>query len=238
MRIAICDDNDIDREIAREMLERGFGALGMSPEIGVYSDGVVLIDDIRDGDWYDIIFLDIFMEKMLGIDVAHRLRELGYDGEIVFLTASADFAIPGYDVSAAGYIVKPIDENKLRELLKRVTRTISESTYAIRKRSVMIRVPLGEIMYVESSNSKCILHRSDGNCFNIYKKLDEIEAELKDRRFLRCSQSYIVNMDHVVKIDKSFELKNGEIVLIRQKSLKAIQEAYAEYINSAGGGQD
>lgn len=232
MRVAICDDNNIDREVALELLKKSFAELGENPEYATYSDGLVMIDDIRDGEWFDIVFLDIYMDKMLGIDVAHSLRKLGFDGEIVFLTASSDFAIDGYDVAASGYIVKPINTDKLRAVLARITRTISEETYAIRKRSVVVRVPLSEIMYVESSNSKCILHRTDGSSFNIYKRLDEIGEELSDKRFFRCSQSFIVNMDHVASLDKSFHLTNGEIVLIRQRSLKAVQETYYDYINS------
>ncbi len=236
MRVAVCDDNSIDRDIARELLHSCFSDLGVNAELVPYSNGNVLCDDIVDGSWFDIVILDIYLENHLGIDVARRLRRSGYEGEIVFLTATADFAVSGYDVSAAGYILKPVDKDKLCDVLSRVTRSIKEGTYAIRRRSGMVRVPLGEILYVESSNSKCVLHRTDGSTYNVYKKLDEIGTELGDRRFLRCAQSYIVNMDHIAEATKSFRLDNGETVLIRQKSLKTIQDEYFRYAGSAGGG--
>lgn len=230
MRIAVCDDNAIDRDIACEMLRGYFADRRPLPEIISYGDGIVMIDDIRDGAWYDVIFLDILMDNMIGIEVAHRLREMNYGGEIVFITSSSDFAIEGYDVNATGYILKPLDSEKLGAVLQRVMRTIKEETYAVRRRSSMVRVPLSEILFVESSNNKCILHRTDGVKYTIYKRLDEIESELTSCRFLRCSQSYIVNMDYIVEVGRSFRLTSGDIVLIRQRSLKAIQKAYYDYV--------
>ena len=84
-------------------------------------------------------------------------------------------------------------------------------------------------MYVESSNSKCILHRVDGRTYNVYKKLGEIEAELDDARFLRCHQSYLVNMNYVSEADDSFLLQNGDKVLIRAKSKRMILQKLLEY---------
>ena len=66
----------------------------------------------------------------------------------------------------------------------------------------------------------------------IYKRLGDIESELNDKRFLRCHQSYLVNMNYIKNVDKHFELTNGEIVCIRQRSLKAIRQEYLDYLNS------
>lgn len=230
MRIAVCDDNAIDREIVCSMLKECCSEADIQLDLAVYSTGLVLVDDVVDGEWFDVIFLDIYMDDDLGIDIAHRLRDQNYDGEIVFLTASADFAIDGYKVSAAGYILKPLSIEKLNDVLTRVSRNIHEETYAIRQRSALIRVPLSEIMYVESNNNRCILHRSNGTDYTIYKRLGQIEEELTDKRFLRCAQSYIVNMDYVQSVDKMFHLTTGEVVLIRQRSLKAIKETYFNYM--------
>ncbi len=237
MRVAICDDNEIDREIIREMLNACFDESTVKPELVLYESGVTLACDIQEGDWFDIVFLDIYMTDHLGIDIAHRLREFGYTGEIVFLTASPDFAIDSYDVTAAGYILKPISPEKLRRAVERVLRNYDDHTYAFRQRSYVVRVPLNGILYVESSNTKCILHCRDGVDYTVYKRLDEIESELNDPRFLRCHQSYLVNMDHVREAGKSFTLDTGEMVLIRQRNLKTIREAYFAYSASKGAAQ-
>ena len=234
MRIAVCDDNEIDREIVCTLLQRVFeeDSVQPAPALEAYENGLVLLDDIRDGDWFYIILLDIYMQDHLGIDVARKLREAHYTGAIIFLTASSDFAIDGYDVEAAGYILKPATVERLSEVLTRVIRAIEERSYPVRRRNAMHRVPLREILYIESVNNRCILHRQNGESYNIYKRLDEIESELSDPRFLRCSQSFIVNMDYIIKVDRSFYLTTGDIVLIRQRSLKSIQQAYYDYLAS------
>lgn len=233
MKIAVCDDNDIDRGIICEMLEGVIKSdrIKPAPEITSYENGHVLFDDINDGGWYDIIFLDIYMQDHLGIDIARKLRQSGYNGAIIFLTASSDFAIDGYDVSAVGYILKPATPERLSDVLKRALADIKEKTYQVRLRNVIHSIPLREILYIESSNNKCILHRLNGESYNIYKRLDVIEKEIgSDQRFLRCAQSFIVNMDYVAKVDRSFYLTTGDIVLIRQRSLKSVQQKYSEYV--------
>lgn len=241
MNIAVCDDSSIDREMVCSLLSEVFEREEMQPvpEVSSYETGLVLLDDVRDGAWFDLILLDIYMEDHLGIDVARKLREIGFAGSIVFLTATSDFAIDGYDVGAQGYILKPASLEKLADVIGRVMRGIIERTYPIKQRGSVHRVPLREILYIESINNRCILHRHGGQTYNIYKRLDEIESELPDKRFLRCSQSFIVNMDYIIKVDRSFYLSTGDIVLIRQRSLKAMQQAYYEYIgggNPLGGG--
>lgn len=234
MRIAICDDSSLDREIICDMLRSVFSESQMTPELAPYESGINLADDIQDGVWFDVIFLDIYMTDHLGIDIAHKLRSIGYDGEIVFLTASSEFAVDSYDVNAAGYILKPISFDKLTRVVEKISKNFDERTYAVRQRSSVVRVPLTEILYVESSNTKCILHRTDGTDYIIYKKLDEIELELGDKRFLRCHQSYLVNMDHVKQVDKAFHLTTGEMVLIRQRNLKSIRQNFLDYAAEQG----
>ena len=105
--------------------------------------------------------------------------------------------------------------------------------YTIRMRSQIINIPYSEILYTESCNARCLLHRSNGEIYTIYKKLDTIEEELNDRRFLRCHKSYLVNMDYIQQADKQFLLKTGDIVAIRQRDLKRMRNAYLSYVSKA-----
>ena len=89
-------------------------------------------------------------------------------------------------------------------------------------------------MYVESINTKCILHRTEHREYNIYKKLGQIEAELNDPRFLRCHQSYLVNMNYVSEANDVCLLQNGEEVLIRKKSKRKIQQKVLDYKEKTG----
>ena len=232
MRIAVCDDSSLDRELIVSLLHLYFVNRPISNEIIQYERGTDLLHDFQDGMWFDIVFLDIYMNDndLLGIDVAHRLRALGYHSHIIFLTATADFAVDSYEVEAVGYLLKPHSFEKLTQVMDRATREMTTNTYQIKNHAKIVRVPYHEILYVESMNSKCIMHCCNEQNYVIYKRLTAIEHELNDRRFLRCHQSYLVNMDHIRQMDTQFTLDTGDTVLIRQRDLKAIRQTVLDYM--------
>lgn len=230
MKIAVCDDGKIDIEIISEFMKLYFSDKSYTPDIAIYSSGDALISDFGEGKSYDAVFLDIYMESITGMEAAKSLRESGYTGALIFITATEEYALGGYEVEAAGYIVKPYSYDSLCSVMDRVTEKLNRDAYSIRRRGGIIRVQLNDIMYVESSNSKCMLHTVGGEMYNIYKRLDEIEEELSDRRFLRCHQSYIVNMNYIESADEQFVLTNGDIVYIRNRDIRAIKKKYLEYI--------
>ena len=93
MRLAICDDNELERRILHSLLKKYFSEASISCEFTLYDRGTTLYYDIMDGMEFDIIFLDLFMEDSFGLTIAKSLRELFYRGRIVFCTASADYAL-------------------------------------------------------------------------------------------------------------------------------------------------
>ena len=234
--MAVCEDNEIQQDIMKHMLNRYASERSFPFEIVPYRFGKNFLCDMEEGAYYDVSFLDIYMGDIMGNEIARRLRDGGYQGEIVFFTASPDFAIESYDVDASGYLLKPLDYGKLTMVMDRITRNLAPSTYQIRKRTTVTKVVYHEILYVESSNSKCMLHTQSGETYTIYKTLNTIEKELGDRRFLRCHQSFLVNMDHIRQIDKQFLLSNGDIVPIRQRGVKPVRQAYIDYIASKSAG--
>ena len=102
-------------------------------------------------------------------------------------------------------------------------------THKIKKRNRLVHIPYDAITYIESCNSKCVLHMRDGTTHNVYRRLSDIQAQLHDRRFLRSHQSYLVNMDYIAFAAKNFTLRNGETVLIRQRDQKQMRNAFYDY---------
>ena len=86
MRIAICDDSFIDRELIAELIRHYASTQTIPFDIVPYEKGMDLLYDIEDGAWFDAVLLDIYLGDMLGLALAHRLREFGYGGSIIFLT--------------------------------------------------------------------------------------------------------------------------------------------------------
>ena len=157
----------------------------------------------------------------------------GFDSNSLISVSNFSFSffksVDSYDVDATGYLLKPLKPEKLDVVMNKITQSQNIGVYRIQHRRKIVTVKFDDILYVESSNSKCILHSNNKN-YCIYKRLTDIEAELSDKRFLRCHQSYLVNMDYIKNADKQFELLNGELVCIRQRSLKAIKQEFINYI--------
>jgi DNA-binding LytR/AlgR family response regulator len=229
LKIAICDDSSFDRFAISEMLDDYFKDKSFSYHVNEYSNELTLIDDIEESNQYDIIFLDIYLNRLLGIDVARKLRDGGYRGKIVFLTASDKYAVESYDVDAAGYLLKPHHYEKFCGLMDKMLTGRCRNTLIVKRRGSIEHISYDSIRYIESSNTKCLIHCIDGKVHTVYTRLDLIEQEIRDRRFFRCHRSYLVNLYYVCRLDENFVMDNNEIVLIRKRSIRQSRLAYLEY---------
>lgn len=230
MHIAVCDGCTTDLEETINLLRRYCTQMSLAYDIIPYNDGASLLYDMEDGCAYDILFLAVRDGKKDGMALAHRLRELTYTGDIVVLSSSADFAYESYAINASGYLLKPSNMEKLKSVMDHIVASPDRHIYQVHKRQHIFRIPYQDIAYIESDNSKCTLHSIQGERYTIYKSLTAIEKELHDERFLRCHQSFLVNMHHIRSADTHFEMSNGEWVLIRQRHLKQIRQRFLDYI--------
>lgn len=231
-KICVVEDDEVIAALFIDILNRYFTKRHIEFQIKHYITGTALLDDFKEKFVVpDMVFMDVYLPDLNGIDTCHKLRSEGFIGDILIVTGSEDYMLSGYDVDARGYILKPYEPDKIYATLDRVLHRASVKTYAMQIRTSIIRIPVSDIHYVESNNTKCTIHCESGTEYTIYKKLDDIENELADRRFLRCHQSYLVNMDYVRTADNSFHLGNGEVVPIRRTEIKGIKERYKLYIN-------
>ena len=215
MRIAVCEDNELHREIITHMLNRCAMEHSISLEVTPYELGMNLLYDVEEGVLYDAVFLDIYLKDTMGNKLAHGLRAAGFEGKLVFFTASPDFAI-----------------ERLKTVMGRIMDGYDPESYQVCRRGTVIRIPHHDIVYVESCNSKCLIHTVHGAVYTVYKTLNTVEKELGCQSFLRCHQSFLVNMDHVEQVEKQFVMSNGDAVPIRQRGIKPIRLAYMEYAAS------
>ena len=231
MNIAVCDENPEDGEGLIALVRKYFCERNLFVNVFVFYSGTELICEVEDSASFDVIFLSVERNGEVGIDTAYSLRMSGFRRELVLVSSTADFAIDGYEVGAAGYLPKPCSAVMFGKIMDRISGNFSVDTYLIKHRRSIIKVPLNEIIYVESNNSKCTVHTSSGDNYTLYKHLDDIESELGDRRFLRCHRSFIVNMNCVAAVDNDFVLDSGERILIRQKSRREIKDIFWEFVS-------
>lgn len=234
MKLALCEDDARDRTLLRDAVMRWAERRGLLVSFFEYDAAERLVEDMEEGvERFDALFLDILLGGMSGIDAARRVRAVDKRVPLVFLTVTPEYALDGYEVRAAGYLVKPLDEARLSKLLDELFEKQSPPRLAFRAGSAWRYFDHRDILYVESRNHAAILHTADGATHKGYSKLDDVEAALDDPRFLRCHRSYLVNMDQVADVQGDFVLHDGSRVPIRVKERKRLTEAYYAYFVDA-----
>jgi DNA-binding LytR/AlgR family response regulator len=234
MNIAICDDVEMERGILRYMLEELLSQRDEDIHIIEYGSGeAVLADFTVEEVRFSLIFLDIYMSGITGVETARRLRASGCKSHLVFLTTSPDFAIEGYEVDAAGYLLKPVREEMLQNLFDRILLPVHRQQVGLKCGREYRYIYLDEVLWAESKNHTVYIHLLDGTVIDLRGKLDEIQTLLDSDSMLRCHQSYLVNMVYVTNVDENgFQMQDGSHVPIRVRSRHQITDAYHQWFLS------
>lgn len=166
-----------------------------------------------------------------GLEIANQLRDVGYDGKIIFWTADDSHLQEAFDVGAMQYAVKGKEYGRIYRAIDEVLSQMRDETLTFKFRRQINRLKYDEIEYVESQARVCHIFATNNRCFVTTCKLNDLEEKLSDKRFLRCHQSYLVNMDHIQSAGDNFVMDSGDIVQIRQNGSKEIKEKYENYIS-------
>lgn len=212
-KIAICDDNELQRQLLTELLAEYCRRIHQKIEIVEYNCGETLIADMEEEEFHaELLFLDINMPGMNGMETAKKLRTLNCDTEIVFLTITGEYALESYEVWAAGYLVKPISMGKLSSILHHVFGMELRKRIEI-KTHKQYRYPyVSDIMYIEGSGHKATLHLTNGSQITTMEKISTLKEKMDDPHFHQCHQSYLVNMEYIADIQK-------EVILVDEKKI-------------------
>lgn len=231
LHIGICDDRAEDRATLCALLGQIPGLRRtMDLQVSEYVSGEQLLLDAEDGRCdFDLLFLDIFMGGLSGMETARQLRGLGVQSPLVFLTSSPEFALESYDVEAAGYLLKPLGLERLTPLVQRLLSPAEKPRLAIKCAGRRQLCGYDEILYLESDNNVTHIHLVDGQTLTSRERLNAMEQALSDPRFLRCHQSYLVNMDYIQRAERDFTMEGGALVPIRAHSRKEMADAYYQY---------
>lgn len=178
---------------------------------------------------YHIIFLDIQLKEMTGIEAAHKLRAMNYKGEIVFLTAYREYVFEGYSVHALNYFLKPIRYEEVDYCLQFVKNQLSASYFTYRYHSDIIKIPYNDILYFSSNNQYVEIY----TLISTYRQINTLKKILTylPEQFMQCHRTIIVNIQHIEKlIGKEIYLFNGTQLPISNTYLKKIQIQFLHYI--------
>lgn len=230
----MCDDNKEDRKVILEKLKDYVRNNNVEAKLFEYLTGEDLIEEINTKkNSFDIIFLDIYMDFLDGIETARIIRNTDLNCNIIFLTSSTFHAIESYDVKATHYLLKPINDEKLNKALQVAFENIQNARpkyLVIKTNNVINKLFYNDILYVESRARVLLVYTKENEILTIYKKLNEFEAELNDQRFLKCHKSFLVNLDFVREVKGYFfVLVNNHSIPI-SSSVKDTKKVYLDYL--------
>lgn len=230
LEIAICDDEvavaaNIESRL-QELCDESF----IESEIDIFYDGSTLVDYIKGGQRYDIIFLDIEMTKQNGVDAARAIRELDTRALIIYVTSHESFAKEVFEVSAFRFITKPIDPEIFRKYFMDAKNELLRKPkyFQYQYNKISYRLPIEEIMYFQSDKRVTYIVTANGSQ-RCYAKLNDIEQKLieADTRFYRTHQSFLVNPKYVsVYIYDSLELTDGTTLTISENRRKKVSALF------------
>lgn len=233
MQIAICDDLKPERSTLREYIDRYSCAEVLDYVIEEFESAENLIAEIKKGRASpDILFMDIYMNGMSGMEAVKRLKAEGFSGAVVFTTTSESHAVESYKIMADGYLVKPYTKEEFNRNFKRAIGSCLErfKTVSFLCDRLEYRVFVKDLEYVEAAARGSLLHVK-GETIPTTKSLTDFAGELMaEDCFLRCHRSCIVNLNYVARVESDHLLmKDGAKAPLTIKDKPSIKKAVFDY---------
>lgn len=232
MNIAICDDERKINEQIKEWL------LELKPNCRVetfLSGEAFLCSPVL----FDIVFLDIQMERMNGIETARAWRKKNGDGILIFVTALKEYVFEAFDVSAFHYLLKPLKKERMADIFHRAVKEAERKKeqggrqLLVRTRKRNTTIKLKDIYYIESQGRKVEIHTVK-ETMEMYATMNEMEREL-GQGFYRCHRGYLVNMAYIAEYGADYIfLGNGEKIYMAKEKYQNFVKAYMCYLREGG----
>ena len=234
IKIALVDN---DNQLAGQMkflVDCFVEETGIECALTRFSSGVDFISDYNPV--YDLVFLDIDMPLMDGLETAKRLRRVDQDLPIIFVTNMLQMAIRGYEVNALDFIVKPLNyctfEQKMKKALEYIKRNNCHSL-VLKTSDGFKRVYIRDIKYIEVFGHSLIYHTIQED-IQVRGVLSKVETELEQYHFLRCNNCFLINLRYVEGFTATSVIVDGEEISISRRKKKEFTEGLADYL---GGGK-
>ena len=230
LQLAVCDDERVFRSDLRKILGTELELCGIDYHISEFTSGEELIAGLEKADC-QILFLDIEMKGIDGVETARRLRETKRQMEIIFVTSYADFVFQGYEVRALNYILKPYEPEKIAAVLHTALEALdieAEKYYVIDQRGGSIRVPLSSVKYF-SSDRRTVHAVTTEQEYTFYEKLSDLETELPDT-FVRIHNRYLVHLKYLEAVRQNTAVVDGEELPVSRSCKSGLSIAFAKYM--------
>ncbi len=235
LSIAVCDDEVIECCNMAKRIKEIMEEIKMPCIIRQFQSGGELLQTLES---FDVVFLDIIMRELDGMKTAQIFRERASDKILIFVSSSREYVFEAYDVEAFQYLLKPVDDRKLKSVLqKAVLKTesrLQEFIIVSRERQKK-KLFLDDIYYFEIKGRMVDAHGPEG-IFTYYEQMGKLENKLQDKGFFRCHKSYLVNLKYVDRYNRQeVILENGEKIVIAKRRYEQFVREVLKAMRKNGG---
>lgn len=229
-RIAIVEDEQESALQLQTMVQRYVSEVGKQAEVILYQNAIVLLTNYKAN--FDLIFMDIDMPLINGMESAARLREIDKNTLLIFATNMGHMAPQGYEVEAFDFIIKPLHYDSLTLKLKRAFARIAqqkEDRISFLSKGTRFYMKASEVQYIEVLDHQLVYHTESGD-YPVYGTMSKIRTQLEPLGFSKCNNCYLVNLRHVQRVQNYMVELPGITLQISHPRRKAFMEALNNYI--------
>lgn len=230
--IAIVDDDPKDAEALRACAEEYCQKNDHAAVIKVFHDGLELI---RSSEAYDIVFLDIQMKKLDGLETARFIRKISKENVLIFVTNMAQFAIKGYEVDALDFILKPVNMASIEYVMDKAMRRLDgggQALFSLKTADGTISLSANDIIYVEVFDHNLVYHTARGE-YTVRGRLSDVSEKLSPNRFVTCNRSFIVNLRHVSNVTADYLLIGDTRISVSKSHRKELMKRFSNYLGDS-----
>lgn len=235
--VAICDDEQEQIDILRHNLTQYSMDNDIDFYIDEYINGEQLVEKYKISKTpYDILFLDMEMPDMKGLDVAAAIREIpDRNVSIAFVTSYPEYMIDSFNVQTSQYILKPLVYEQISKNIDMILKTINNSysnIIVVSEKGGEQVIHLDDVICIETEKSSKLLVTEVSKTYYIVSKLSEMEKELSDRGFVSVHRTCLANMKYIRKFNSdSLEFTSGKTVNMSRRKLPEVKEIFSKYVS-------
>ena len=232
IKTAIVEDEKKQQEITTAFLKKFEDESKVCHfQIDTYLSSLEFLEHYPDD--VELLFLDIRMPGISGMDIAREIRQKDPLVMIVFITSLGQYAIDGYSVGAFDYMLKPLQYPEFKiKLFRIVNHVVSKETDYLMISTVdsVIKIPVNQIVYIETQLHNVLIHDNDLHVYKKHASMKEVEEQLSQEMFCRINSSYIVNLSYCASIEKEeMILIDGSSLKISRPRSRSVYNAFREY---------
>lgn len=241
LRIALCDDMPEELQSLVLLIDQYISTRGLDAEVTEFSHPDGLLKAIG-AESFHLYILDIVMPMVNGLELGKEIRRLDREAQIIYATTEPQFALQAYAASPLNYLIKPIDKHQLFDTLTLAISKVDlteEQTFTVKTADSLRMIKMSDIACCEYHSHSVIFSLINGeevlSC-TIRENFSEYCGPIiKDKHFLQCHTSFVVNMRRVEQFAKdSFTLRDGKIVPIAAKKYPGVRDTYMDYLMAKG----